>query len=328
MMRYLTFDNFVGVFSIVATIVVFIAPILIAPALVAVLYEFHRSDTSSEHVTEATVGIGVILRATMRRIFQSGIRNAMQTTVGTFARATARALTRRVLRLASRAALLLFRAELKDSTEAESEKKPSSLIMPVVIGVLVLAATFGALLLLPGHEGVDRLEALRRGANVDAGSAQFSLIAVSFAAAAPMVIYALLAYFATRVSGIQLSFDTGVDSVLMQAYFTGGGSFLPLATDSHFTGSPRQCAMASIICLGGLLLSSAALFGVYLVVHVPIIGFISQICVVYAFIYSFPILPLDGGHLWRVSKLLWFACWLVVLAVFAFHIPESFNVIL
>ena len=49
---------------------------------------------------------------------------------------------------------------------------------------------------------------------------------------------------------------------------------------------------------------------------------------VYAFVFSFPLTPLEGHHLWKRSKLLWLVVWLPILVVFTQDIPESFALVL
>ena len=43
---------------------------------------------------------------------------------------------------------------------------------------------------------------------------------------------------------------------------------------------------------------------------------------IYAFVYSFPIPPLDGKDIWDFSRLLWFAVWSLCIIAFVLRLPE------
>ncbi len=330
-MQTVWFDRLLLVLALVLTAVVLLAPVVFMPALVFELFELGVLPTSSDSAG-AAVGVGVILRSALRRVLQTGVRNVMQTSMGTFARATARAVTRRVLRIATKSALLLFRADAQSPKESEETSASSfGSCLALLIGSLVLAGSFWVILWMLPPEKQSIVVAKEAWApassNVDR-SAAMSLPLAAFLGALPMWIYAGIAFASTRWARVGLTFQTGFDSIAMQAYFTGSGSFLPLCTDSEYDGTPRQCALAAFLSLGGMLGLHLLLQFLHAAFDMPILLFSSRMILLYTFIFSFPILPLDGAHLWRHSKMLWLTCWLVILIAFMMHIPESFNVIL
>ena len=96
----------------------------------------------------------------------------------------------------------------------------------------------------------------------------------------------------------------------------------------EYSGDKRAAARVAVISLGGMFLAHLALL---LLAHAtgsyPLL-FASTMFLLYCFVYSFPIRPLDGQYLWSVSRWLWLVLWLPILASFILNIPESFNGIL
>ena len=77
------------------------------------------------------------------------------------------------------------------------------------------------------------------------------------------------------------------------------------------------------------------LLGVHLAINVAgrllhndTLIFASAGLLMYCFVFSFPLPPLEGYHLWKQSKWLWVAIWLPTLAAFIANTPEAFAAIL
>jgi Zn-dependent protease len=252
----------------------------------------------------------------------------MQTTVGTFARTSVRAATRRVVRVAAKTSLLLFRPDAAESNEDhDSEQRPGRSGIALLIGLIALTASFaGILAMVTPQQRMDLVTPTADNAGTLAiETPTFWLMCVL--ASAPMGVYAAISLLTARWAGVRVEFRTGLDSVLLQAYFTGAGSFLPLTTDSELSGDSKSCGRAAGANLLTLLIVAVGLWFWGEQTGNPWIAFAAAMFLVYAFVFAFPILPLDGGYVFRESKLVWFLMWLGFLLAFLKLIPESFHVI-
>ena len=130
-----------------------------------------------------------------------------------------------------------------------------------------------------------------------------------------------------RLAGVRVIYHTEIDGILLQAYFTGAGSFLPLSTDVEFRGEERAQQSVAIFALTGL-------FTVFLVLAAlrarpggsPDLG--AAMFLIYSFIYCFPIRPLEGRMVWDRSRLIWLLIALPILLAFLWWLPAEFGQIL
>ncbi len=389
--------------------VVLFLPMVALVFLRTLLDTLQLYDKTALKVSGSAVGIGVILRATARRLLRTGARNVMRTTVGTFTRTTMRALTRRVVRIAVRSASLVAQkvffvkaveytqtTEIRETTqpthtidssqpkdfqqppEAKQIHSPANSFVAILLGFVALYfSMLGILYILswnefPGNEYLPHMgttlainpavpttaipaaamnspdiapkakfsskfrqistgvtgEPFSKSLEQRSNAKFHSVYLLALFGSLPILFYALFVSVSAWRNDIKVQFQTGIDGLLLQAYFTGGGSFLPLTTDVHYEGSPRKRAIVSATALIGLflihllLLFPAYWFDSYLY------RYASGMFLLYCFIYAFPIRPLDGHSLWNWSGWLWLLFFLPIFLSFMLNIPGSFNAIL
>jgi hypothetical protein len=293
--------------------------LLFAPlALIGLALTAPESALPAGQNAELGVGLAVIVRATARRLLRAGVQNLLRTSLGTFTRTAARTVTRRMTRLAIRQMTgLLFASLVRDAAGKEFEPAtPRATTIALVTGFAALWASFRGILLLIGAE---RAGPLLGGLSPAAASAII---------AAPMLIHALFTWLAARVSGVEIAFQTQLDGLLLQGYFTGAGAFLPLTTDVEYRGTSAGQARTAALALAGLLGLHIALNLAGRMLSIYPLTFASAAVLMYAFVFAFPLPPLEGHRLWRRSKLLWLAIWAPTLAAFLVNIPEAFSEIL
>ena len=146
--------------------------------------------------------------------------------------------------------------------------------------------------------------------------------------AAPLLVHALVTTLAARATGVGVTFRTQLDGLLLQGYFTGAGSFLPLATDVEYRGDEAAKARTATIALLSLLAVHLVLAAVGRGLGLYPFTFAGAAVLMYCFVFSFPLAPLEGHHLWQRSKLLWLAVWLPTLVAFLANMPDVFAEVL
>jgi hypothetical protein len=115
---------------------------------------------------------------------------------------------------------------------------------------------------------------------------------------------------------------------LLQAYFTGAGSFLPMTTDLEYKGEGRDRMRLALLALATLYGCHLGLAALHAWSGVAVFGFASSMFLLYCFVYSFPIKPLEGHDIWEHSRVLWICAFVPILASFFFGVPEYFSAIL
>lgn len=310
-MRSAWFDAAFLAVSIVATVVFLFVPL----GLLASVRE-EAEDPRRPGAMETGVGVAVILRVAARRLLRAGARNVLQTTTGTFTRTASRALTRRMVRIGVRSLAVLIPGVVAAEAESQEEEPRRSAMFVVALGFVTLAFSFAGILWVVGP---DRARPI---------TSEVPLPLAALLSALPLLAYALLVAIAARWHGVETRWQTGLDGLLLQGYFTGAGSFLPLTTDVDYRGTDSATTRTSVTVLGGLFALHLLCRGLGAWQESAALSFTGAMFLLYAFIYSFPIRPLDGHYLWSRSKLLWFVVWLVLLVAFVSSIPESFNGIL
>ena len=119
-----------------------------------------------------------------------------------------------------------------------------------------------------------------------------------------------------------------MDGILLQAYFTGAQSYLPLASDMELTGKLEDKAKCSNITLLILLGLSLIMDSIGTLLFAPILKIWGAHLLLYVFVISFPLKPLEGSDIFAVSKGMWLLTFLLVLLTFLFNMPEAFYAIL
>jgi hypothetical protein len=293
---------------------------LFAPMLAIQAYTDSVPGTGKAATGEVTVGIAVILRATARRLLRGASTNVMRTTVGALGRTSARAATRRFVKFASR---LFFGSMVQQSAEAAAEEQERadtwlSQVVALGLGFAGLCLSFLGVLYVAGPEITARVTA----------SSGLSQTATVLLTGAPLLAYALLHQVIGRFVGVRARYRTEIDGLLLQGYFTGAGSFLPLTTDVDFEGSDKGKRLLALGSLAGMFSAHVVLEYVGRAVGAPGIEFLGAMFLVYCFVYCFPISPLEGHFIWKSSKLQWTLVALPILLAFLFWLPPVFGEIL
>lgn len=321
----INFERATLILAVTAVVLCLVVPIVV----VSVESNAQHFDQTSQS-TEVTVGIAVILRATARRLLKSGTKSALRTTVGTFSRTVARTLTRRLVRFVMHSLVGLFSKRTIDSAREDlssddadaSEIGADAPLMatPVALGmgfVALCASFWGVLQVVPD---ATRNQILHEG-RVDVFSA-------CLLAGLPLIVFCLVFQSLARIMGLKFRVVTEIDGILIQGYFTGAGSFLPVTTDIECEGSTRQKAWVSLLSLSTMYALHLILMTLSWQFDSDLVGFCSGMFLVYCFVYSFPITPLQGHDVWKYSGLLWLLVFVPVLISFLFAFPTELSQII
>jgi hypothetical protein len=188
----------------------------------------------------------------------------------------------------------------------------------LIVGYVALCASFwGVLQVVPTDMATEV-----------AGGRGWSLLTVCLLAGLPILVYGATSLGVAARTGAKVQIGTDVDGLLIQAYFTGAGSFLPMTTDFEYEGTPPQKAWQAGICLATLYVLHVVLLVLGIYAENQFLDFAAAMFLLYAFVYAFPIRPLDGHDLWSQSKLTWFLVFLPILGSFLLAFPDDLAQIL
>ncbi|MCA9570325.1 MAG: hypothetical protein KC656_20920 [Myxococcales bacterium] len=251
-------------------------------------------EVVSPVATSATAALGVFFRA--------GARNVLRGTMLTTVRATSRTVTRRFARRGIQVLALML---VPDTVGALLGRGGGSSAGAVITGILATALSFGGVLWIRQPGIGDPL-------------------LLSVLAVAPLAVHFGLVAVLARPFGLVARFATSLDGLLLQAYFTIAGSFLPLASDADLEGPAGARAWVSAAVLGTL-----ATFAIGLaLVPGTLASQMSSLFLVYAFVYAFPLDPLPGGQIFAASRAGWLGAFFGVVVLFGVLLPEAWYVLL
>jgi hypothetical protein len=300
----------IALISIAGMLLLLISPLWVVSAIA----DQPDGQSPGGRAAQTVVGIGVILRAMARRLVQFGARGALRTAASAVLRAIARTLTRRLSRV-------LLRSAAGAATRG-AFTLPSHLLpvidlrrsrLSLLIGVIGLAASFGVAVQVSGE---DTVRSLVEGF----ASPMWQMILL---AALPMVAYAGFIHLAGVYYGATTRFATELDGILLQGYFTGGGSFLPMLTDMIIYGTPKERRQVAFASLASLYIAHLLLLAIALLSGSGIAQFASSMFLIYAFIYCFPIHPMEGRAVWNDSRGRWCLLFFPILFSFMLWFPEA-----
>ena len=156
----------------------------------------------------------------------------------------------------------------------------------------------------------------------------FSLPICAFLAASSLLVhYALLVYFSHQ-ENTKIRIETTLEGVLLQAYFTGALSYLPLASDLNIEGEKDQKARCASKSLLSMILLSLLLDTLGHLFNIPLFYNWGAHLLLYSFVVSFPLAPLDGSDIWKYNRRWWFGIFALILLSFLLNMPETFYEIL
>ena len=211
--------------------------------------------------------------------------------------------------------------DLESSGSNDSNQKESSNLRQVVsltVGFTGLCLSFwGILHVIPAKD-----------AETLVSSKGLSYLEVALLAGLPLLVYALLHKIFGKVFNVKTTYCTEFDGLLLQGYFTGAGSFLPLTTDVEYDGDKaNKCKLASSALLG-MLAIFGLLYLIGLTAGMASVSFLGSMFLIYCFVYCFPIQPLEGHFIWSHSKPAWVAITLPILLAFINCMDPKFGDIL
>jgi hypothetical protein len=288
---------------------------LFLPLLLIDLYNI-PSAGQSPHNEEATVGIAVVARATTRRVLGATMMNIFRTTFASYSRAAGRTFIRRVIRFTVYTLLgaLAVSTTAHSRLEATPDERVTHPIFVIALGVGGLTLSFFGVLLVAGPEIATA---------VTSGSA-FSPLMAATIAALPLAIYGAIHLLMARFFALAWRINTAVDALLLQAYFTCSGVFVPMTTDIEYFGSLKDNMRAAMCSLMAMFAIHLALGWIGIWSGSAVVRFASNMFLLYCFVYAFPIPPLEGYDVWRQNKLVWLCVFLPILVAFL-SLPESFT---
>ena len=154
------------------------------------------------------------------------------------------------------------------------------------------------------------------------------MLTLSILASSTLLIhYGAMAFAALR-NDVNISLRTSIDGIILQAYFTGACSYLPLASDVELKGNTENKAKCSAMALVIMLACSLVLDSIGYLLSFPVLEVWSAHILLYVFVISFPLKPLEGSDIFSYRKDWWGALFFGVLLAFLLNIPESFYAIL
>ncbi|MEL6342579.1 MAG: hypothetical protein AAFV53_05565 [Myxococcota bacterium] len=252
----------------------------------------------------ATVGLGVLLRTGGRTMLRSTVMGAARTMV--------RALTRRIVRSFLPMMMRLFLPAFRSTMDNHDDNR-QALWWSLGLGAITLAASFYGVAMLSGNQ--ELLGGL-------------SAVHMSMMAAVPLVLHYALFVSIGRLTDVAVELRTDIDGVLLQGYFTGAMSYLPLASDIELEGTTRNKGICAAGVLFGFLVAYTALALLGDLTGSALLNGCAAQVLLYAFVLSFPLPPLDGSDVWAHSRWGWLALWLAILLTFLGRMPEAFYDIL
>ena len=229
-------------------------------------------------------------------------------------------MTRRLVRSILPVLLRLFLPAFKTSTQKDIDniatENPQPIVLSLGLGLVALTISF--------YWVVE----LNPSANFDSLQRGLSLWTVAILASLSLLIHYLVMFWRGLVNNVKIALQTPLDGVILQAYFTGALSYLPLASDITLEGTTEnkaRCSGETLLIMLGL---SVILDSIGHVLDWAVLEIWASQILLYVFVISFPLRPLEGSDVLEHSKLWWFGIFIFVLLVFLFNMPEEFYAIL
>jgi hypothetical protein len=116
--------------------------------------------------------------------------------------------------------------------------------------------------------------------------------------------------------GTVLRHETGIDGGVIQLYFAGAFSFMPLTSDVIIEGDDTTKGKVALAGLLAPAFLAMALWGGWKATGITELLFAADAFLIYPMVQTFPLDPLDGVRVWRWNKLIWFAVFLFIMSGF------------
>ncbi|MEL6342483.1 MAG: hypothetical protein AAFV53_05080 [Myxococcota bacterium] len=129
-----------------------------------------------------------------------------------------------------------------------------------------------------------------------------------------------------RRQGLVIRHETGIDGGLIQLYFAGAFSFMPLTSDTIVVGADDvQRGRTAIVGLISPVIVGLALWVLWRVTGQTAILFLADAFIMYPMIQIFPLSPLEGLYAWRYSRVVWTILFIAIMALFLFVGSEALR---
>ena len=138
------------------------------------------------------------------------------------------------------------------------------------------------------------------------------------------VIYFFQAGEARR-RGLVLRHETGMDGGLIQLYFAGAFSFMPLTSDVVVEGTEEERGRVALVGLLAPTFIAIGLWGAWKATGITPLLFAADAFLIYPMVQTFPLDPLDGVRVWRWNKVVWTVVFLAIISVFMFAGSEGLK---
>lgn len=132
----------------------------------------------------------------------------------------------------------------------------------------------------------------------------------------PLWLIYLVQAGVARKLGVLLRHETGIDGGIIQLYFAGAASFMPLTSDVDVEGTTAQRGQVSLVGLLAPTVVAAGIWGAWKATGNPWVLLVADLFLIYPMVQVFPLKPLDGSDVWAWSKWAWFAAFGVVMSAF------------
>jgi hypothetical protein len=141
----------------------------------------------------------------------------------------------------------------------------------------------------------------------------------------PLWVMYLAQWVSARRHNQILRHETGVDGGIIQLYFAGAFSFMPLTSDVIVDCSEK---VRSRIALSGIFTTSVIavllwFFGKMFGSNLFIFG--AEAFMLYPMVQCFPLRPLEGGFVWSYDKRIWLVMFVIIMAMFMLLASEGLN---
>ncbi len=141
----------------------------------------------------------------------------------------------------------------------------------------------------------------------------------------PLWVIFLAQAAVTRRMGRIIRHETGIDGGIIQLYFAGAASFMPLTSDVEVEGSIAERGKVSLVGLWVPTAIAAVLWVLWYLLGNPWILVTADIFLIYPMVQVFPLKPLDGSDLWAWSRGAWIGTFIVVMSTFIFMGSEALK---
>ncbi len=142
---------------------------------------------------------------------------------------------------------------------------------------------------------------------------------------APLWVIYFFQAGAARRRNLVLRHETGVDGGVIQLYFAGAFSFMPLTSDVVVEGTTEERGRVALVGLLAPTLIAIGLWAAWKATGITPLLLAADAFLIYPMVQTFPLDPLDGVRVWRWNKLVWTAVFLVVMTVFMFAGSEGLK---